>query len=354
MFGLKKAKPLRISLLDGPLRPNDLLEQAAVLPLVDPTDMCVAADGALLVSCGKSLLRLQEWAQGTFSTVAKFSQSISAVAARDDGVIAVGLNGGGIRVLAPDGYAAPGWATLDGLAKDVRACRFLRDGTLLLADTGTMGGAQSYKQDLLGKIGHGQILHLEAGGKCNILAQGLRYPYGLGETASGQNIICESWAARLCTLHNGQVADSVLRDAPGYPARLSATLDGGYILSMFARRDPLIEFMLSEPKFLGRMTAEIDPKFWISPQLSADEDYRLPTQMGATRLFGETKPWAPSFSYGLVIRLDSDFTPIASAQSRANGKRHGIMAALEWNGDLIALSAGSNALLNVTAMNRWI
>jgi hypothetical protein len=76
--------------------------------------------------------------------------------------------------------------------------------------------------------------------------------------------------------------------------------------------------------------------------------------MGAARLFGDIKPWAPSFSYGLVVILDKNFLPLASAQSRANGTRHGITAALEWRGELIAISKGSNELLKVTAMDQLI
>ncbi len=41
-------------------------------------------------------------------------------------------------------------------------------------------------------------------------------------------------------------------------------------------------------------------------------------------MFGEIKPWAPSFSYGLVIETDSAMMPVASAHSRANGVRHAI------------------------------
>ena len=96
------------------------------------------------------------------------------------------------------------------------------------------------------------------------------------------------------------------------------------------------------------MTKELPPELWIAPRLSAQLDYRLPIQSGATRLFGALKPWAPSFSYGLVMILDADFTPRASAQSRANGTRHGITAALEWRGDLIAVSKGSNELLKIS------
>ncbi len=356
MFGRKKTKPARILLLDGPLRPNDLLENAEARPLENPDDMCVAPDGSLLVSSGCSLLRLRDWAQDAFDPVAEFSSDVSALACRDDGLIAVGLKGAGIRVLTPDGGVAPGWVTLEGStkdirAKDIRACRFDPDGTLLVANASDGRGSDT--QDLFKATGSGQILRLGQDGGCETVLGGLRFPYGLTQTGAGKIIVSESWAARLCEIMNDGSPRAIMQDAPGYPARINPTSDGGYILSLFARRDPLIEFLQSEPDFLNRMTSEIDPEYWIAPRLSADKDYRIPTQLGATRLFGETKPWAPSLSYGLVIRLDGDFTPMASAQSRANGVRHGITSALEWNGNLIALSKGSNLLLKVTDMDHW-
>jgi hypothetical protein len=39
---------------------------------------------------------------------------------------------------------------------------------------------------------------------------------------------------------------------------------------------------------------------------------------------GILKPWAPTFSYGLVIRLGNDLRPLSSLHSRANGRVHGI------------------------------
>ncbi len=347
MFGRNKQTSSRILLLDGPLRPNDLLEQADARALPDPDDICVAPDGALLLSSGTRLLRLRDW-RGGFEEVATFDHPVSALAARDDGLIALGLHGGGLRVLTADGSEAGGWATPTD-ARNIRALRFLRDGALLVANACTGEGANADIRDLFASTGTGHILRLTGEGGGETIADGLRYPHGLIETGTGDLIVAESWAARL----GKPGGDAVMEHAPGYPARISATSDGGYILSLFARRDPLIEFMLTEPKFLARMTTEIDPEYWIAPRLGVDRDYRLPTQMGATRLFGEIKPWAPSFSYGLVIRLDSDFTPVASAHSRANGMHHGITSALEWNGALIAVSKGNNTLLKVTEMERW-
>ncbi len=354
MFGLRKKAPARISLLDGPLCPNDLLEQAISLQVDNPDDVCIAPDGSLLVSSGNSILRLSDWGKGAFDLVAEFDHEVSALACREDGLIAVGFAGAGVQVITPQGKASPGWDGLEKSTAEVRACAFAKDGTLLIADAGAADGRATGMQDLYNKTGNGQVIKFSEIGESIVLSEGLRFPYGVVETDAGEVMVCESWSARICQLQNGAASKFVLQDAPGYPARIHPLSGGGYILSLFSRRDPLIEFIITEPEFIERMKAEIDPEHWIVPRLAATADYRVPIQMGATRLFGEIKPWAPSLSYGLIIILDKHFTPLASAQSRANGKRHGITSAIAWQGDLIAVSKGSNELLNVTAMDQLI
>ncbi len=354
MFGLKKKGRSRISLLDGPLCPNDLLDQASSHHVNQPDDLCVAPDGSLLISSCNSVLRLSDWENGKLELVAQFDNKVSALACREDGLIAVGLTNAGIRLISQDGKVYPSWVGAEISAEEVRACTFLQDGALLVADAGRPVGGESYLQGLYNKSGTGRVIKLSEEGESNLLADSLRFPYGLVETDAGAVMVCESWSTRICKLVSGAPPKSVFEDAPGYPARIHSLPDGGYILSLFSRRDPLIEFVLTEPEFMERMKTAVDPKYWIGPRLAATADYRVPTQMGATRLFGETKPWAPSFSYGLIIILDSQFTPLASAQSRANGKRHGITSAVQWRGDLIAVSQGSNELLKVTAMNKLI
>ncbi|MEC7259298.1 MAG: strictosidine synthase, partial [Pseudomonadota bacterium] len=131
---------------------------------------------------------------------------------------------------------------------------------------------------------------------------------------------------------------------PGYAARL-APCPGGYLLSCLARRDPLIEFLKTEDAFVREMKATIAPEHWIAPRIDPMFRHDLPIEMGATRLFGEVKAWAPSFSYGLVIELDGDLNPTGSLQSRANGRRHAIADAVHWNGSTVALSLATGELL---------
>ena len=72
-----------------------------------------------------------------------------------------------------------------------------------------------------------------------------------------------------------------------------------------------------------------------------------PLQAGSVRQMGVMKPWAPSRSYGLVVRLGGDLVPTASYHSRADGSMHGIASTAELDGVLYAASRGSGTLLRI-------
>jgi hypothetical protein len=64
------------------------------------------------------------------------------------------------------------------------------------------------------------------------------------------------------------------------------------------------------------------------------------------------KPWAPSFSYGLVIETDDRLMPVGSSHSRANGRRHAISDLALWNGELIVVSKASGEVVNLGSGGR--
>jgi hypothetical protein len=355
MFGIFKDNAPAIPLLDGPLSPNDLLENASAIAVAEPDDMCVDADGSLLVSSGRSLLRLTDWDQGRFAQIAEFDTNISSLACREDGLIGVGLEHNGAALVDQKGKLHKPWQQSDVDLHAIRACRFSRDGALIVADACISSSPPPYLDDLFLNTRSGRLLKLAEDGRCDLIADGLMFPHGIIESTKESLLVSESWSKNLCLLTHGTSAKKVVvKDLAGYGARIHRLQFGGYALACFARRDPLIDFILSETEYLSRMKTKLSAKYWISPRLSATIDYRFPIQSGATRLFGEIKPWAPSFSYGLVIILNEKFMPLTSAQSRANGKRHGITTALEWRGDLIALSKGNNELLKVKSMEQLL
>ena len=93
------------------------------------------------------------------------------------------------------------------------------------------------------------------------------------------------------------------------------------------------------------MMAEIDPEYWIAPKLRSGQSFLEPMQGAHIKTMGVVKPWAPPRSYGLVIRLNADGTPLYALHSRVDGINHGIVAAVEMNGSLFALAKGPGRLL---------
>jgi hypothetical protein len=63
------------------------------------------------------------------------------------------------------------------------------------------------------------------------------------------------------------------------------------------------------------------------------------------RQMGVLKPWAPARSYGLVIRLDVSFQPVASFHSRADGVRHGVTSSVECDDKLIVACKGGDEIV---------
>lgn len=187
----------------------------------------------------------------------------------------------------------------------------------------------------------GSVVAFSRGGQRHVVRDGFHAPAGLCVDPSGRILVTEMERACIRDVKSGAVLKSGL---PGYAARLTRR-PGGYLLSCLARRDPLIEFLKTEDAFVREMKTTIAPEHWIAPRIDPMFSHDQPIEMGATRLFGEVKAWAPSFSYGLVIELDDDLTPIGSLQSRANGTRHAIADAIHWKGSTIALSLATGELL---------
>ena len=188
----------------------------------------------------------------------------------------------------------------------------------------------------------GQVLALRRSGQLDILARGLHCPMGV--CLDAQDRVLVSLFERASIVDTS--ANPRLAGYPGYLGRFRRT-DRGYVLACLSRRDPLIEFLKTERAFVAEMKAGIAPRHWIGPRVDPEFSHDFPIELGATRLYGQVKPWAPSFSYGLLIELDENLMPLSSAHSRANGQRHAICDALLWNGRLTALSKASGEILRL-------
>jgi hypothetical protein len=125
--------------------------------------------------------------------------------------------------------------------------------------------------------------------------------------------------------------------------------DGGAWLALFAPRNRLIEFILLENAYRADMMRDVPREYWIAPVLSPQSSFLEPLQSGGVKTMGVHKPWSPSRSYGLAVKLDAKLRPQAGYHSRANGRRHGVTAVTEFGGRVLAASKGGDAILNIGA-----
>jgi len=331
-----------IPILDGALQPNQALEHAPVVARAPELDNLIAlADGSLWCSSGTALLRLA--ADGKTTRVAQLDAPITCLAACPSGALAIGLEGTGLRIR---GGAHDGSSLTQALCPV--AALFVDEDTVLLANGSARFSASQWKHDLMNLGCSGSIVRVDlARGQTQVLAQGLAFPYGMA--LSGTTLyVTEAWKHRIIAidLQQGGVR-TVWDELPAYPARLVCAAQGGYWLACFAPRNALVEFVLREPRYRQRMVAHVDPRFWVAPMFAAYNNFRTPVQEGAIRKLAVLKPWAPSFSYGMVVQLDKNLLPVASWHSRADGVMHGVTSVCEHNGRVIAGVKGADCAVQL-------
>ena len=324
--------------MDGTLRPNTDLEQAAVLATATAPGHLCEADGDLWFASGREVMRLG--AEGTATVAHSFSAGITALAVAPGATI--------FAVCADGTYELPEGYSMAALPE--AACRCVTglcagpSGAVYLAIGSLENEAGNWSKDLLERRQSGSIWRLDDKGGATRLADGLAWPAGM--IALGDDLlVSEASRARLVRVSPNGVVTPVLSNLPGYPAGICQDPSGGYHLCIMAPRNQLIEFILREQDFVAEMIATMDREHWIAPSLKAPESFLEPLQGGALKQLGIMKPWAPSRSVGLVIHLNDDFVPTRSHHSRADGKNHGTTSCAHWRGDLIVASHGNDRLL---------
>ena len=323
--------------MDGALGPNTRLDRARLVASVPAPDDLASGGGKVFFSSGNTVFRLDPHS-GTAEPVRRFASAVTCLAA-SGGTIAVGLAQGGLCILQGDRDITVPISCPTALA-------FSGEGTLIATQGSARNDPGHWKQDLMQRGATGAVWQVSVpDGTARTLVSGLAWPNGIAVTPEGI-VVSESWRHRLIRL-GGPRPLAVLSDLPGYPARLVPAQAGGWWLSIFAPRGQLDEFVLRERRYCDRMMAEIDPDNWLAPAIAPPQSFLEPMMGGALRTHGFVKPWAPSNSYGLLVRLDARFRPVRSFHSRADGTRHGITAALEHGKRILVASRGGNAILDL-------
>lgn len=331
--------------MDGALRPNRRLDEACKVIDARAPDNLVTWGERTFFSSGAAVMELFPQ-KGEARELRHFDFPVTALAAADGDVLAAGLDDGRI-VFVGGRWDRRVIEHLDGNRLTCpTALLFVSPYELLVAQGSSTRLATDWKSDVMERGSTGSVWRIDlAGGSATCLADGLSWPCGLAPGPDGRIAVSESWRHRVMLLGNDhRGVEPVLEDLPGYPARLLPAREGGYWLAVFAPRNQLIEFVQREKVFRRRMMSEIEPDYWVAPALSPSDTFLQPLQGGAQKHLGMLKPWAPTRSYGLVLRLNADFQPVASYHSRADGRRHGITSCAEAGGVLLVGSKGGDVI----------
>jgi Strictosidine synthase len=344
-----RGKAVTIPPMDGALKPNTALDDApAALEIDAPDNLCSDGD-RLIFSSGDRVLALNVGTRAV-QEIQQCEATVTALAASATGDLAIGLDNGALGLLPRNGAARELPATANLACPTALA--FDPSGTLYVAQGSARHRPSDWAVDLMSKNAFGSVwrIDLAGGGGAALVVQGLAFPNGLLAPGDGQPVIVsESWRHRLVALSGTESAPKpILEKLPGYPARLSPAADGGAWLALFAPRNRLIEFTLLEDTYRAQMMREVPRAYWIAPALASETSFLEPLQCGGVKTMGVHKPWSPSRSYGLVVKLDAALRPVASYHSRANGRRHGVTSVAENGGKVFATAKGGNVILDIT------
>ncbi len=342
--------------LDGAWRANDALEQLEVAARIEaPDDIVAGADGALFVSSGQRLLRLDPGTGAPPREVARAEVPLGGLCADGNGGVLACAAGLGVVRIGPDGAMTTLGGPESAAPRHATAVLALPDGSVLACEGARDHAPADWVHDLMGKGASGRLMRLDPGtGRWQVLDEGLAWPAGLCLAPDGSAVLMtEAWRHRLLRYPAGDIRretrDVVIPNMPGYPARIRPAGDGGYWMSLFAMRTALVELVLEETALREEMIETMEPAHWMAPALAPGDDPHEFTQLGRVRVLGYLKPWAPPRSYGLVVRIDPLGQPLASLHSRADGTRHGITGVAAIGGVLWIAGQGCGLILRAEA-----
>ena len=339
--------------LDGPLRPNNLIDRCLVIcdNLKHPDAVAIDADGFLYVSSENRVVRLSGESYNDQEVFAEFEGNAGGLSFHPDGRLMVCISGKGLAIISRDG--ATNWIQMEE-DKSIRcptAAVAGPDGEVYITEGTTHHNPENWVWDLMEKNTAGRLLrHSIENGKTETLLSGLGYPHGLVISHDKASLLLtESWKHSLLRYPLNDIrqgsGERIIDNMPGYPARITQSSEGGYWMCLFAPRNRIVEFVLREENYREHMMKDIEPAYWVAPALCSGVDFLEPLQAGAARTLGVMKPWAPPRSYGLVISLGTDLELIGSLHCRVDGERHGITGLCEHDDKLYITSKGHSLVL---------
>jgi hypothetical protein len=241
----------------------------------------------------------------------------------------------------------------------LRSCTAIAvgDGALYFTEGSARHPSADWAWDLMEGHADGRVCRVGPdGGEVEVLQDRLAFPSGVTLSHDRRALlVTEAWTHSMWRLPVGDGASRAARvkaNMVGYPGQIHRRAQGGYWLSFFALRTHLVEFVLTQDDYRREMIRTVHPDFWIRPALRTLNSGLEPLQGGGVKKLGVTKPWAPPRSYGLIACVDEDGEVRHSLHSRADGSRHGVLSAREFDGTLyIASNGGDHVLTSPTGMS---
>lgn len=326
--------------LDGALRPNRRLDEAAWRMPLDDVDCLAIMSNTLLASSRNAVYALDG---EIWRTWGEYEANVACIAALGGDALAVALASGEIIIAGGehDGQsyrAGPNVRCITAIAAS--------GPHIYVANGSSANPLDGWQRDLLQRNASGSIWRIDLeSAETTWIAGGLAWPAGL--TADGATLVySEAWKHRIVRIDAscGGKTTVLYTDLPGYPGRITPSEDG-YWLGVFAPRTQLVEFVLREPAYANRMMRDVPKPYWIAPKLRAGRSFYEPLQGGGVKHLGLLKPWAPTMSAGLCVGLDSAFQPRCSLHSRADGSTHGVTAVVEHGGQVFAAARGDGVVV---------
>jgi hypothetical protein len=333
---------ITVPVMDGVLKPNRVLDQAEVVCVLPGLDD-LAVDGEhIYMSAGQAVYQLRG---STPELLFQTDAPVTALACHS-GTLAVALAGRSVQIWQQTGAWTLQRQTPESAAlKAVNALCLDHLGQVWITDGSKRFSTDQWSHDLMSLGATGRVLRwTPASNLIEVLAHDLQHAFGIFKLGD-QVLFSESWKHRIRVL--GQ-AKPWLAELPSYPSRMAPASDGGLWLSCFVSRTQLVEFVLREKAYREKMVQEIDPRFWVVPALSSGKSFLEPLQGAGVKQMGVLKPWAPPRSYGLVLKVSAHGRIQSSMHSLVDGQHHGITGVAESQGDVYAVSKGSERLLRVT------
>lgn len=333
--------------LEGTLLPNNDLEDAPTHSaggLDEPSTVHVDQRGVWVAS--RDRLVHAAPADNSWHDHAQMPSLITAVTPIGDGWLVATAEHGMWRVDTEGvlGAQVPEPGPMPGAVTDLAVTL---TGEIFAATGSRVNAATDWHVDLMQKGATGSIWRLQdSRGDWELVAKDLAWPAGI--TIDNEFLTyTEAWRHQVSqlALDAPQNPRVITRNLPGYPGRIRPASTGGFWLSVFAMRTQLVEFVLTQDDYRHDMMSEIDPRFWVRPDLRTLNTGLVPLQGGGIKKLGQTKPWAPPRSYGLVAHLDVGGEVTRSFHSRAGGAHHGVTGISENDGELFAASQGGDAII---------